>query len=54
MYLKNPIGKNIATVLLLLALVFPTAIQISHMVEGHDDVVCNDHSTHFHKSEKNL
>ena len=52
MYLKNPIGKNIASVLLLLALVFPTAIQISHMVEGHDDVVCNDHSTHFHKTEK--
>ncbi|MDG1042009.1 MAG: hypothetical protein P8O96_04080 [Flavobacteriaceae bacterium] len=52
MYLKNPLGKNIAAVLLLLALVFPTAIQISHMVEGHDDVACNDHSTHFHKTEK--
>ena len=52
MYLTNKFGKIFAAVLLLLALLFPTAIQISHMVEGHEDVACNDHSTHFHKSEK--
>ncbi|MDC1540609.1 hypothetical protein N8480_08080, partial [Flavobacteriaceae bacterium] len=51
-YLTNKFGKIFAAVLLLLALLFPTAIQISHMVEGHEDVACNDHSTHFHKSEK--
>ena len=52
MYLTNKFGEIFAAVLLLLALLFPTAIQISHMVEGHEDVACNDHSTHFHKSEK--
>ena len=52
MYLNNQLGKNIAALLLLLAILLPTAIQVSHMIEGHDDVACNDHSTHFHKSEK--
>ena len=54
MYLKNQLGKNIAAVLLLLALILPTAIQFSHMVEGHEDVTCNDQSTHIHKSSKKL
>jgi len=52
MYLNNQLGKNIAALLLLLAIMLPTAIQVSHMIEGHEDVACNDHSTHFHKSEK--
>ena len=52
MYLKNHLGKNIAAVLLLLALILPTAIQFSHMIEGHEDVTCNDQSTHIHNSEK--
>jgi hypothetical protein len=52
MYLKNQLGKNIAAVVLLLALILPTAIQFSHMVEGHEGVTCNDQSTHIHKSEK--
>lgn len=52
MYLKNQLGKNIAAVLLLLALILPTAIQFSHMIEGHEGVACNDQTTHIHKSEK--
>ena len=52
MYLKNQIGKNVAAVLLLLAITLPSAIQFSHMIEGHDGVACNDQSTHIHKSEK--
>lgn len=52
MYLKNQLGKNIAAVVLLVALILPTAIQFSHMVEGHEGVTCNDQSTHIHKSEK--
>ena len=52
MYLKNQLGKNIAAVLLLLALILPTAIQFSHMVEGHEDISCNIQSSHIHKSEK--
>ena len=52
MYLKSHLGKNIAAVLLLLALILPTAIQFSHMIEGHEGVACNDQSTHIHTSEK--
>ncbi|MDB4180900.1 hypothetical protein N9611_01455 [Flavobacteriaceae bacterium] len=52
MYLTNKFGKIFAALLLLLAIMLPTAIQVSHMIEGHEDVACNDHSTHFHKSEK--
>ena len=52
MYLKSQIGKNVGAILLLLAILLPTGIQVSHMIEGHDDVACNNHSTHFHKSEK--
>ncbi len=52
MYLKNQIGKNVAAVLLLLAVMLPSAIQFSHMIEGHEGSACNDQSTHIHKSEK--
>ena len=52
MYLKSQIGKNVAAVLLLLAIILPSAVQFSHMIEGHEGVACNDHSTHIHKTEK--
>ena len=52
MYLKNQIGKNVAAVLLLLAVMLPSAIQFGHMIEGHEGSACNDQSTHIHKSEK--
>ena len=52
MYLKNQIGKNVVAVLLLLAILLPSAIQFSHMIEGHEGVGCNDQSTHIHKTEK--
>ena len=52
MYLKSQLGKNIATLLLSLALILPTAIQFSHMLEGHEDVSCNIQSSHIHKSQK--
>ena len=53
MYLKNQLGKNFAALLLLLALILPTALQFSHMIEGHEGDTCNEQSTHIHKSEKN-
>ena len=53
MYLKNQLGKTSASVLLLLALILPTAIQFSHMIEGHENDTCNIHISHIHKSEKN-
>ena len=52
MYLKSQIGKNVAAVLLLLAILFPSAVQFSHMIEGHEGAPCNDQSTHIHKTEK--
>ena len=52
MYLKSQIGKNVAAVLLLLAIILPSAVQFSHMIEGHEGVACNDQSTHIHKTEK--
>ena len=52
MYLNNQLGKNIAAFLLLLAIMLPTAIQFSHMIEGHEGIACNDQSTHIHQSEK--
>ena len=42
MYLKNQLGKTLASVLLLLALILPTAIQFSHMIEGHESDTCNE------------
>ena len=52
MYLKSPIGKSVAAVLLLLAIMLPSAVQFSHMIEGHEGVPCNDQSTHIHITEK--
>jgi hypothetical protein len=52
MYLKSQIGKNVAAVLLLLAIMLPTAVQFSHMIEGHEGIACNDQSTHIHITEK--
>lgn len=53
MYLKNQLGKTSASVLLLLALILPTSIQFSHMIEGHENDTCNVQISHIHKSEKN-
>jgi len=52
MYLKHQIGKNVVAVLFLLAIILPSAIQFSHMMEGHEGIACNDQSNHIHKSEK--
>lgn len=52
MYLKNQIGKIVAAIMLLLAIMLPTAVQFGHLIEGHDSIACSDKSTHFHKSEK--
>ena len=53
MYLKYQLGKTTASVLLLLAFILPTAIQFSHMIEGHESDTCNLQISHIHKSEKN-
>lgn len=43
-------GKNIASLLLVLALLLPTAIQFAHAFEGHQHVTCTDNTTHLHQS----
>ncbi len=50
MDLKKQFGKIIAALLLLVALMLPTAIDFIHMFEGHDHITCNDSTTHVHKS----
>ena len=47
---RKQIGKNILTLLLLVALMLPTAIQFFHMFEGHDHITCSEKITHIHKS----
>jgi len=45
----NQIRQAIASLVLLCTLMLPTFIQISHIFQGHEDVVCTDQRTHFHK-----
>jgi hypothetical protein len=47
---KKQIGKNIAALLLFVALMLPTAIQFFHVFEGHDHIACTEQTTHIHKS----
>ena len=47
---KKQLGKNIAALLLLVALVLPTAIQFFHLFEGHEHLACTKQQTHIHKS----
>ncbi len=48
---KRQLGKNIAALLLFVALMLPTAIQFIHMVGGHEHIVCTEQQTHIHKSK---
>lgn len=43
------IGKSIAALVLLCALMFPTALQFSHIFEGHEQIDCKEQSTHIHE-----
>jgi len=44
----NQIRQVIASLALLCALMLPTVIQISHIFQDHEKVVCTNQSTHFH------
>ncbi|QWX83357.1 hypothetical protein H0I23_12965 [Cellulophaga sp. HaHaR_3_176] len=46
---RTVIGKAIASVFLLSALLFPSAIQFTHAFEGHEDISCKQKSTHIHQ-----
>lgn len=47
---KKQLGKNIAALLLFVALMMPTAIQFFHMFEGHEHIACTEQTTHLHKT----
>lgn len=59
--LRNPyamndlkqIGKSLAALVLFAALMLPTAIQFSHLIDGDDHFVCEERSSHFHSAEIN-
>ncbi|MFS4457156.1 hypothetical protein [Maribacter sp. 2304DJ31-5] len=46
---KKRIGKNIAALLLFVAIMMPTAIRFFHIFEGHEHVSCKEVSTHIHQ-----
>ncbi len=50
MIFEKQLGKNIAALLLFAALMLPTAIQFSHIFEGHEHIACTEHKTHIHKT----
>ena len=47
---RKQIGKNIVALLLFVALMLPTAIQLFHMFEGHEHITCSEKTIHIHKS----
>jgi hypothetical protein len=47
---KNPFGKNITALLLLMSLLLPTVFQFVSVFEDHQHVVCSEQQVHVHKS----
>lgn len=43
------LGKTITSILLLVALLFPSAVQFAHAFENHDHRPCEEISTHLHQ-----
>lgn len=50
---RKQFGKNITTLLLLIALMLPTVIQFSHIFDDHGHSPCEELSTHFHQGDTN-
>lgn len=46
---RKRVGQAIASIVLLWALMLPTAIQFSHIFKGHEHVDCKGQSTHIHE-----
>lgn len=47
---RKQIGKTLSALLLLVALMLPTSVQLIHMLEGHEEISCNDETAHIHKT----
>ena len=48
---KKRLGLRISSLLLMIALMMPSVVKLVHMCEDHEHIVCNDQSTHLHKTE---
>ncbi|OIQ30965.1 MAG: hypothetical protein BM564_01775 [Bacteroidetes bacterium MedPE-SWsnd-G2] len=48
MNFKTSIGKNISALMLLIALMSPTAIEFAHAFEGHEHTSCTEQKDHIH------
>jgi len=51
MKITSQLLVTITTLLLGMALLFPTAVQFSHVFEGHDHKPCKDLTTHLHEKK---
>ncbi|QNJ98645.1 hypothetical protein [Constantimarinum furrinae] len=48
---NEKINKLFITFFLIGILLFPSAVQVIHSVEGHEHNVCSDFSTHVHENK---
>lgn len=49
MTIGKQLGQAIVSMLLLIVLMLPTAVQFSHVFEGHEHILCNKKSSHIHQ-----
>ncbi len=47
---RKQIGKTLSALLLLVALMLPTSVQFIHMLEGHEEISCNEETAHIHET----
>ena len=52
MYFSKEKIKTLISVLLLFAILLPSAVKFTHMLEGHECITHKDNFTQIHKSEK--
>ncbi len=45
------IHRSLASLLMVFALLWPSAIQLAHTLEGHDHPTCNEFKTHIHDEQ---
>ena len=50
MNFKIQLGKNITALLLFVAVMLPSAVQLIHVFDGHEHVACTEHTTHIHQT----
>lgn len=53
MNFREQLFRKITSIAFVLALLMPTMVQFAHALEGHEHKVCNNFSTHIHKTKLN-